>query len=177
MPTPSIATQAQKARALEIYRTEGPAEASRQTGFNKHTIASWARRGAVVMTMPSLRQKHATAVAAASRNERKKKLAEDLMADAQRLREQLWEPITEWRAVSGKGAPVAWEQNKPCFADQRAILAAVHSAVTTSNLLAGEATERSEVSTTPRTEEETMAEIRQLHEQLEVVDGDLEEIA
>lgn len=37
-------TDAEKAHALDVYATEGPAEAARQTGIPKGTIASWAHR-------------------------------------------------------------------------------------------------------------------------------------
>lgn len=47
-----IATDAERKRAVEIYETEGPSEAARQTGWAKSTITGWAKKAGVATQSP-----------------------------------------------------------------------------------------------------------------------------
>lgn len=60
------ATDEEKARAVEIYATDGPSEAARQTGFSKASVCNWAKAAGVKTAAPQLIGK-ATEVSAARR--------------------------------------------------------------------------------------------------------------
>lgn len=47
------ATPEEKARALEIYKTQGPTEAGRQTGFTKASVCNWARAAGIPTNAPT----------------------------------------------------------------------------------------------------------------------------
>lgn len=51
------ATPDQRAKALEIYKTKGPSEAGRITGFSKAAICKWAKAEGVTTTAPALNEK------------------------------------------------------------------------------------------------------------------------
>lgn len=48
------ATPEEKARAVEIYKTDGPSEAARQTGFSKAAVCNWAKAVGVKTEAPQL---------------------------------------------------------------------------------------------------------------------------
>jgi hypothetical protein len=150
------ADAATKARALELYAAVGPAEASRQTGIPQNTISQWASRTGVSVT----RGEQLPARIEAARQtlaQRRLALADLLLDDASRLREQLWVPAeshhwgqkTFMDENSGKptfSMPVMATEtiSQPLFNDQKNILVAAAVAVDKSQLLSGEATERTE---------------------------------
>lgn len=148
-------TAEQKAAALDLVAEHGTAEAARRTGINAGTIGSWATRAGIAGPDAAVMAAPTAASAArklATTAERKAKLAEDLLGDLERLRERLFEPITERvvRTVShGHNAGssteiVDVELSMPKPTDQRALVTAIQSGVNAVQLLTGEATERIE---------------------------------
>ena len=76
-----------KAKALEIYREHGPAEAARQTGLKRGSISSWAKRAG--LTSPNAERTKAAMDAASQWKLRRVKLrdlsgeaAEEFLAEA-----------------------------------------------------------------------------------------------
>lgn len=47
-------TPEQRAEAVEIYKTEGPSEAARRTGFSKASVCNWAKKAGVKTQAPQL---------------------------------------------------------------------------------------------------------------------------
>jgi hypothetical protein len=115
-------TPEQRAEALAILTEHGKAVASERTGIPEGTIASWGSRTGVAAP-PAERTAKATAKRVATIAERKAKLAEALMGDAERMRVGVtkFEPLDRKRNVE-----------------------AVAKAVEVVQLLTGEATERIE---------------------------------
>ena len=71
-------TDDQKAEALRLYETEGPAEAARRTGINKNTIASWAARKGLQTDAPA-RLAAAVEMARLTREEKRKVFRDELI--------------------------------------------------------------------------------------------------
>ena len=81
----------QREEALRLYEVVGPSEASEQTGVPKSTIRSWAK-SAGVRTVRTQNAREATEAAQADKKAIRAELSLGLMQDAQRMREELWEP-------------------------------------------------------------------------------------
>lgn len=148
-----------RARALELYVTHGAAEASRQTDVAAGTIRQWARRSGVTVTRAE-QTKAAVEASKLSMEQRRQHLAEDLLADAERLRKQLWSPteVFHWgqetfmddrtgRASASATVFQAHEIAQPTFGDQKQIVLACAVAIDKSQLLSGQVTERMEMIT------------------------------
>lgn len=76
----------QKAKALDLHEKLGPAEAARQTGIPKNTIASWAKRGGV-QTVAVANTAAAVEMAKLTREASREELRDELLASArERLR-------------------------------------------------------------------------------------------
>lgn len=75
-------TDEQQQHALALYAKDGPAEAARQTGIPKGTIASWARRTGVHTAAPAT-STTATIVAAQRWAERRLSIADTFGAAAE----------------------------------------------------------------------------------------------
>lgn len=120
------ATEEQKAHALEIYKTHGPTEAGRQTGFSKASVCNWARAAGI--------ETHAPQVA---------RVATELSAQRRRLNMAEWreEMTSMLREISMTAAhvEVALLQDKPTL--DKATAARVR-ATSDLLLLTGEATQR-----------------------------------
>lgn len=144
-----------RANALDQLRDGHTlADTARTTGIPRRTIADWARAEGIETSTPQARAKTARArevleaVTAAKRAE----LAAGLLADAQRLRAELFAPVVEKRAMAvnqggdlGQAIEVAEVRlDRPTPADQVKIMTAVAIAVDKIQLLTGEATERHE---------------------------------
>jgi hypothetical protein len=80
-------------RALAIYLERGTAEASRETGVPKGTIAAWASRNGTATLAPE-RLARATETAEARREAHLAELAEDLVAIARERAKRLRQSIT-----------------------------------------------------------------------------------
>lgn len=86
----------------------------------------------------------ATAARSADMADRRTRLAADLLADAERMRAQLWAPCT-WGNFGGKENDYnSVELDQPRFVDQATILGAVEKAVRTSTNLTNEDTDPTE---------------------------------
>jgi len=144
-----------RAHALDLLRDGNTlADTARQTGIPRRTIADWARAEGIETSTPQARAKTARAreVLDAVTAEKRADLAAGLMADAQRLRTQLFAPVVEKRAMAvnqggdlGQIIEVAEvELDRPTPTDQVKIMTAVAIAVDKIQLLTGEATERHE---------------------------------
>lgn len=147
-------TAAQKAEALRLYAEHGPAEAGRRTGIRSRTITEWARRAGVVDTR---RQTITAAVETAKLTlaQQRAQLAADLLDDARKLRASIWNPMMafHWGTTSerlDRGGVLTsteffeHEIGQPTPNDQKNLLLAAAIAIDKSNLLAGEATSRTE---------------------------------
>lgn len=147
-------TPEQKAEALRCYAEHGPAEASRRTGIPSDTIRQWAVRAGVTVTR---RETIAAAVETAKQTlaQQRAELAADLLSDARRLRASIWTPINafHWGSSSERlerGLVLTrtefmeHEIPQPTPNDQKNLLLAAAIAIDKSNLLAGEATSRTE---------------------------------
>lgn len=75
---------------------------------------------------------HATRAKQADNRARRAQLASDLLADAEKLRKQLWEPTTIGAFGGRDGEWHTAEVEEPPFSDKRAILSSVQTAMRTS---------------------------------------------
>ena len=134
-----------KRKAVELANEVGNAEAARQLNLSAGTIASWRSRLGVASLQ---REKTRAAVEARSlsRADRIGKLAETLLDEAEKEIKRLREPRREHRAT-GNGDLVSWTEPEPAPQDRRAIATTVGILIDKSQLLAGEATSRTEALT------------------------------
>lgn len=148
-------TDADKAQALELYRVDGPKAAAATLGIAASTITGWAKAAGV----RTERLENAQARVEARRTDlaaRRLALAADLLDDIARFRSQLFAPCVERKAlVVSDGAAygshvtiVDIDRPKPTFAEQTKIMTSIGIAVDKAQLLAGEATTRTEVTGT-----------------------------
>ena len=153
-----------KAHALDLLTTTTLADVARETGIPKRTIANWAANEGIDTSTAQARAKTARAreVLDAVTAEKRADLAAGLMADAQRLRTQLFAPVVEKRAMAinaggdlGQDIEIAEVPlDRPTPTDQVKIMTAVAIAVDKIQLLTGEATERHEHTAPSRTPEQ-----------------------
>lgn len=142
-------TPEQRQQALELHRSHGPAEAARQTGIPKGTIASWARRLGVE-TNVLVEREEAVEASALQAEQRRLDLAEALLADVAGLRARLFAGMTYQvvKTISGgKDMPgsvevVELDESMPIPADQLRLVQAIAALIDKVQLLTGEATER-----------------------------------
>ena len=132
-------TMDQKAAALAIYVEKGVAEAWRQTGVPKGTIASWARRGKVHTVAPA-KTREATEMLMAQTAELRERLRLKLLEKADDLLDRMDAEHVEFKGKDADEviypiAPAAAVQN---YATSAAILLDKHL------LMSGEATGRTE---------------------------------
>ena len=154
----------QRTHALDLLATATLSDVSRETGIPKRTIVDWAKAAGIETSSPQARAKTARAreVLEAVTAEKRADLAAGLLADAQRLRTQLFAPVVEKRAMAialghdqGQEIEVAEVPlDRPTPTDQVKIMTAVAIAVDKIQLLTGEATERHEHTAPNRTPEQ-----------------------
>ncbi|ASN20691.1 hypothetical protein [Arthrobacter sp. YN] len=123
-------TEAQRAEAIELYRTDGPTAVTEQLGIPKQTVQHWARK-AGVRTVRTSSTREATEARAVDLKARRQELSALLLEDAHRLRAQLWEPA---RLVSfgGKDNTLAETMlDEPLFVDKKNIMSSVSTAMNT----------------------------------------------
>ena len=123
-------TEAQRAEAIELYRTDGPTAVTEQLGIPKQTVQDWARK-AGVRTVRTSATREATEARAVDLKARRQELAELLLDDAHRLRKQLWEPTM---AFSFGGKDNTYEEAQipePTFGDKKNIMSSVSTAMNT----------------------------------------------
>ena len=154
-----------KANALDQLRNgDTLPQVVEATGIPRRTLAHWAQAEGIDVSTPQARAKTARAreVLEAVTAEKRADLAAGLLADAQRLRAELFAPVVEKRAMAvnqggdlGQIIEVAEVPlDRPTPTDQVKIMTAVAIAVDKIQLLTGEATERHEVSAPNRTPEQ-----------------------
>lgn len=147
-------TDAEKAEALERYRVDGPKAAAAALGISASTITGWAKAAGV----RTERLENAQARVEARRTDlhaRRLALAADLLDDIARFRGQLFAPCVERKAMNVSDGPIGShveivdiDRPKPTFAEQTKIMTSIGIAVDKAQLLAGEATSRTEVTGT-----------------------------
>lgn len=134
-----------RARALELYASEGRLAATAATGVPAGTIASWAKRAGVRCNVEARRLQ--TEVAVLTLEQRRAELALALLEDADKLRRQLFAKAVITKFDGGQYGS-GWcdhTLDQPTMDDQLAVVKALAEAVRTSQLLAGEATDRTEL--------------------------------
>lgn len=142
-------TDEQREEALRLFRSHGPAEAARQTGIPKATVASWARRQRV-QTNVVVEREEAVEASALQAEQRRLDLAEGMLRDIGGLRARLFRPMTyhHVKTVAGPvgiGASVEvvdLDLDQPVPADQLRLVQAMGVLIDKVQLLTGEATER-----------------------------------
>lgn len=154
----------QRTHALDLLATQSPADVAKATGIPKRTLHQWASDHGLSVTTAQAQAKTARAreVLEAVTAEKRADLAAGLLADAQRLRTQLFAPVVEKRAMAinaggdlGQDIEIAEVPlDRPTPTDQVKIMTAVAIAVDKIQLLTGEATERHEHSAPSRTPEQ-----------------------
>lgn len=131
-------TDEQKQQALTAYEAHGPAEAERQTGIPRKTIASWARRTGTQMDAAAPdRLRFASEIAALSAEKKRARIAEVMLdrlaesldrlgtdAQANAAESRLIGVLAEKQALLSGGATSRIEM--PEGTDRSARLAAVH---------------------------------------------------
>ena len=142
-------TDDQKAEALRLYETEGPAEAARRTGINKNTIASWAARKGLQTDAPA-RLAAAVEMARLTREE-KRKVFRDELIDSMLAR--LRSMDAEMTIVTKKGDTLTIPVSPQ---GQRDLSTAVKNLTETLRLELGEATDIREDVSTVRTKAEDL---------------------
>lgn len=122
-------TEAQRAEAIELYRTEGPSAVEKKLGILKGTVTKWAK-AAGVETVSVAVTRAGTEAASVYAKARRQELAQLLLEDAHRLRAQLWKPAVV-HAFGGKDNTYEeHELDEPTFVDKKNIISAVSVAVT-----------------------------------------------
>lgn len=142
-------TPEQRQQALELHRSHGPAEAARQTGIPKGTIASWARRLGVETNVVVEREEAVEASALAA-EQRRLELADALLSDVAGLRARLFASMSYAHVKvvgGGKDAPgdveTVWvDCDQPVPADQLRLVQSIAALIDKVQLLTGEATDR-----------------------------------
>lgn len=135
-------TDAQRAEAIELYRTDGPTAAQTRLGIPKGTVARWAKETGVETVSNA---KNATAVEASHIHfaQRRTDLAHGLLDDVEKLRDQLFAKA-KVHHFDKDGDFHEAELDEPTFGDKRAILTSIGIAVDKVQLLSGGATGRTE---------------------------------
>ena len=143
--------EAQKRAALAIYQQHGLAMAHHQTGIPRSTLQRWAVAEGMDLAQLSGRTAEKTRAAVETRKatmaERRAALAARMLAEAEIEMERLRSQVTE-RRVSASGKLVEWTEAEPSPQDRRAIATVAAILIDKSNLLSGEATQRTESMTT-----------------------------
>lgn len=141
-------TEEQRLDAVRLLQEVGPSEAARQTGIARGTISSWASRAGVESGLATAATAAATEARTATIAERKAALAEALMADAQRIRAELFAGRLERKVVPGNQwrdtEIVNVKHTSTTDGERKIAIEAIAKAVETVNLLTGEATQRIE---------------------------------
>lgn len=154
-----------KTRALDqLANGDTLATVHHDTGIPRRTLSDWAKQAGLDVVSAQARAKTARAREALGivTDEKRQALAAGLMADAQRLRAELFAPCVERKAMAvnaggdrGQEIEVAEvHHTQPPFSDQVKIMTAVAIAVDKIQLLTGEATERLEHTAPTRSPEQ-----------------------
>lgn len=124
-------TDTERDRVRELHgQGLGRNEIAAQLGRSAATVTKIAK--ALGLTFDRRATQAATAAKVADARARRAQLMHELLDDAQKLRAQLWQPAMVW-SFGGKDNTFAQRQvERPSFADQRQIMTAVSTAISTS---------------------------------------------
>lgn len=143
-------TDDQRTDAVAAYLEHGLAEAHRRTGIPKNTLRSWLTQAghdpAEIAGRAGAKTANATASRLANLERRRIDLAVGLMDDVHRLRDQLFAPCVERKAmIVSHGAEVGSgveivdiDRDQPTFRDQQTILTAVAIGIDKIQVLTGQ---------------------------------------
>lgn len=153
-------TPEQKAEALQLVAQVGKAETARRTGIPEGTVSSWAVRNGVRAPAPNQVQ---LVAAAATLQERKQELADELLTRARAMIAQLDASMVEKKAhVVSDGAREGSHleistvrYDRPPTGAQKQIVETVAILIAQVQLLTGSATSR--IETNPTTQAEVQA--------------------
>jgi hypothetical protein len=146
-------THQQREHALQLALDTNATDASKQTGIPRATIKSWMHRhasGNTTLTRigDQIEVVHKQQLTVA---QRMLNLADNLVDDAERLRQQLFAPsITKKVVTVGSGNGVSHAEvvevhtDQPTYAEQTRIMTSIAIAVDKIQLMTGEATSREE---------------------------------
>ena len=159
-----------KAHALDLLANGTTlADTHHTSGIPKQTLSRWAKDAGLDVVRNTEKTARATM---ASLEQRRTKLASDLMDDADRLRRQLFAPCVERKAVTVSDGHMTGshveivdiDRTQPTFAEQAKIMVSLGIAVDKLQLLTGQATERVEHVAPERTpeQEKELAEVLDL---------------
>lgn len=146
--------------AIALTEQFGAAEAARRLGIPRGTVSGWFSKSGRGATRGE-QTRAATEQHALSRDARVARLADALLREAEDEVKRLRMPVTMHKA-SATGKLVTWEITEPEPGDRRNIATTAAILIDKSQLLAGEATSRSEVSGP----EQARQKIQELREQL-----------
>lgn len=83
-----------RARAISVYREHGPSEAARRFGMSKSTVTRWAKAEGVSSAEPAERTRAATQAAQMTAKQRRAKLKDATLEDADTIRRMILAPQT-----------------------------------------------------------------------------------
>ena len=83
-----------RAQVLAIYREHGPSEASRRFGMSKSTVVRWAKAEGITPAEPAQQTRAATQAAQATAKQRRVRLKDELLNDADTIRRMILSPQT-----------------------------------------------------------------------------------
>ena len=142
-------TDEEKANALALFEKYGACEAARRTGIERSNLSHMAKAAGVKSKVKDiLKETHETNKVLF--DERKSQLAQGLLDDAERLREQLFAPITVYKFGGNKNEFATAEVDEPSPSDKVKLMTSLAIAVDKIQLLTGEATSRNETITESR---------------------------
>ncbi|MFY7065984.1 hypothetical protein ACOQFV_08995 [Nocardiopsis changdeensis] len=102
---------------------------AKKHGVSPGSVANFAKEAGLNDAFERTSTENATRAKQADNRARRAQLASDLLSDAERLRKQLWEPTTIGAFGGRDGEWHTAEVEEPPFADKRAILTSVQTAV------------------------------------------------
>jgi transposase len=83
-----------RAKALAVYRQHGPREAARRFGMSKSTVSRWAQAEGISAAVPAERTRAATEAAQLTAKQRRVRLKDAMLEDADTIRRLILAPQT-----------------------------------------------------------------------------------
>ncbi len=152
----------QKLEAVRIYESEGPSEASRQTGIAKATIGTWAKE-AGVRTFAPQKTAEATEMRRGQNALRREDVKHRLLEKALTALERMDEPVTAH--VGQEGKEVTYD--KPTASDFRHYAISAAILIDKLRLEGGETTARPEVLNTTDFDQQVADLVAKVREEAE----------
>lgn len=121
-------SEAEKAKALDLFVEIGPTKAAAELGIPKGTVAAWARKDGI-KTQVSVKTRARIEARTLTLQERRAKLAQNLLEDAERLRADVYAEI-EYFDWGGKDHTFDTQKvPRPIPADRLKLLQATSTAL------------------------------------------------